>query len=43
MMLLNLTNISDIESEFLLGDVLLLEYCRNYILNHYNEYGPLML
>ena len=40
--MLNPTNISDIESEFLLGDMLLLKYCRDYILNHCSEYGPLI-
>ncbi len=30
----------DIESDFLLGDVLLLEYCKDCILNHFSGYGP---
>ena len=32
---------SDIKSYFLLGGMLLLEYCRDCILNHCNGYGPI--
>jgi hypothetical protein len=37
---LNLTNISDIKSNFLLGGVLLLEQYKNCILNHCSGYDP---
>jgi hypothetical protein len=38
---LNPTNMSDIESYFLLDGMLLLEYCRDCILNHCNGYRPI--
>ncbi len=41
--MLNLTNMSDIKSNFLLGGMLLLEQYRNCTLNHCNGYGPAIL